>query len=176
MDETDFWELVDAAREASEGDPEEQADVLIEQLTRRDPEGVADFARHFDSRFHRAHQWDVWAAATVLLGSAGEPVDDETFDSFRCWLIGQGREVFEAAAHDADSLADLLTGFDPQFDGEGEDLGYAADEAYEQLTATALPDLGLPEPPEEPTGTPLDLDDDEALADRLPRLWDRVRG
>lgn len=171
MDETEFWEHVDSAREAAEGDPVEQADVLIERLTQLDPEAVAVFARHFESRFNRAYGWDLWAAAWILLDGAS----DDAFDSFRCWLIGQGREIFEAAAHDADALAALLRDFDEEVDGEAEDLGYAADEAYEQLTGTDLPDLELPEPPEDPEGTPLNLEDDRALAERLPKLWERFR-
>ncbi len=171
MDETGFWELIDAAREDAEGDPAEQADLLVDRLAQLDPDAVTCFARHFESRWNRAHQWDLWAAAWILLDGAS----DDAFDSFRCWLIGQGRRVFEGAAHDADALAALLDAFDPELDGEAEDLGYAADDAYEQLTGDVLPDLGLPEPPPDPEGVPLDLEDEEALAERLPRLWARFR-
>ncbi|MGH3323174.1 MAG: DUF4240 domain-containing protein [Streptomyces sp.] len=173
MDETEFWALIDSTRAAAaDGDPEEQADLLVERLTRLDPDAVMFFARHFESRYNRASQWDLWAAAWILL----DGVSDDAFDAFRCWLIGQGREVFESAAHEADSLADVLEGFDEELDGDGEDLGYAADEAYEQLTGTVMPDLGVPEAPEDPTGMPLDLEDEAALAERLPKLWDRFRG
>ncbi|AJP01711.1 polymerase [Streptomyces cyaneogriseus subsp. noncyanogenus] len=169
MDETEFWELIDATREAAEGDPEEQADLLVERLCRLDPEGVLDFARHFEARYRRAFTWDLWAAAWVLLDGAS----DDVFDSFRCWLIGQGREVYEGAVHDPDALAELLDDFDEEIDGDGEELGYAADEAYEQLTGAVAPELGLAPAPAEPQGTPLDLEDDQALAERLPRLWER---
>ncbi|GHF32313.1 hypothetical protein GCM10010218_11640 [Streptomyces mashuensis] len=171
MDETEFWELIDSARDAAEGDPAEQADVLVESLTRLDPDSVLDFARHFEARYNRAYLWDLWGAAAVLLDGA----TDDVFDSFRCWLIGQGRHVFEGAVHDPDSLADLLEDFDEEADGDGEDLGFAADEAYEQLTGLETPDLGLPDPPPEPVGAPLDPEDDAALAERLPKLWDRFR-
>ncbi|MFF8590205.1 DUF4240 domain-containing protein [Streptomyces sp. NPDC015220] len=171
MDETEFWELIDAARGAAEGDPEEQADLLVERLLDREPEVVLDFARHFESRYNRAYRWDLWGAAWVLLDGAS----DDAFDYFRCWLIGQGREVFEGALHDPDSLADLLGDFDEEIDGDGEELGYAADEAYEQLTGTVAPDLGVPPAPAEPEGTPVEFEDDRALAQRYPRLWDRFR-
>lgn len=161
MDETEFWELVDIARQDAEGDPEEQADLLVERLVLRDPEAVLDFARHFEARYHRAYRWDLWGAAWVLLDGAG----DDAFDFFRCWLIGQGREVFEGALHDPDELADLLGDFDEEIDGDGEDLGYAADEAYEQLTGTVAPDLGLPPAPVEPEGTPLDFENEALLAE-----------
>ncbi|MFG3255991.1 DUF4240 domain-containing protein [Streptomyces sp. NPDC048172] len=169
MDEMEFWELIDSTREAAEGDPEEQTDLLVERLTQLDPDAVTFFARHFEARYHRAYQWDLWAASWILLDGAS----DDAFDAFRCWLIGQGREIFEGAAHDADALADLLPAFDEELDGDAEDLGYAADEAYEQLTGTVLPDLGLPEAPADPEGVPLDMEDSEALAERLPKLWQR---
>ncbi|MBX9363836.1 DUF4240 domain-containing protein [Streptomyces sp. WAC04114] len=172
MDETEFWELVDDAREASEGDPEEQADLLVDRLAQLDPDSVLDFARHFESRYNRAYRWDLWGAAWVLLDGAS----DDAFDFFRCWLIGQGREVFEGAVHDPDALADLLDDFDEEIDGDGEELGYAADEAYEQLTGVVAPDLELAPPPPEPEGTPLDFENERLLAERYPRLWERFKG
>ncbi|MET7638788.1 DUF4240 domain-containing protein [Streptomyces sp. NPDC005438] len=169
MDEAEFWELIDTTRQAAEGDAEEQADLLLDRLTQLDPEAVTDFARHFEARFHRAYQWDLWAAAWILLDGAS----DDVFDSFRAWLIGQGRTVFEGAAHEADSLAELLEDFDEELDGEAEDLRFVADDAYEQLTGVELPELGVPDPPDEPQGLPLDLEEEKELATRLPRLWDR---
>ncbi|MFC9625608.1 DUF4240 domain-containing protein [Streptomyces sp. NPDC056930] len=169
MDETEFWEIIDSTREAAEGDPEDQADLLVERLVRLDPEAVLDFARHFEARYNRAYRWELWGAAAVLLGGAS----DDAFDFFRCWLIGQGREIFEGALHDPDSLADLLDDFDEEVDGDAEDLGYAADEAYEQLTGVVTPDLGLPPQASEPEGTPFAFEDDAALAERFPALWER---
>ena len=169
MDETEFWEIIDASREDAEGDPEEQADLLVERLTRLDPDSVLDYARHFEARYNRAYLWDLWGAAAVLFDGAG----DETFDSFRCWLIGQGREVYEGAVHDPDALAELLADFDVEIDGDGEEIGFAADEAYEQLTGAETPDLGIPMPGGEPLGAPFDLEDDKVLAVRFPRLWER---
>ncbi|GAB7107901.1 DUF4240 domain-containing protein [Streptomyces phaeofaciens JCM 4814] len=171
MDETEFWELVDASREGAEGDPEDQADLLVDRLVRLDPESVLDFARHFEARYSRAYTWDLWGAAWVLLDGAS----DDAFDFFRCWLIGQGRDVFEGAVHDPDALAELLGDFDEELDGDGEDLGYAADEAYEQLTGAVAPDLGIPPAAAEPAGTPVDFENEGALAERYPRLWNRFK-
>jgi hypothetical protein len=171
MDETDFWEIVDTTREAAGGDPDAHAELLVDRLTGLDPEAVTDFARHFEARFNRAYRWDLWGAAWVLLDGAG----DDTFENFRCWLISLGRHVFEGALHEPDALAGLLESFDPESDGEAEDVGYAAFDAYEQLTGDELPDLGLPEPPPEPEGTPPDFEDARALAAVYPRLWARFR-
>ncbi|MBF4136920.1 MULTISPECIES: DUF4240 domain-containing protein [Streptomyces] len=169
MDETEFWEIIDTTRERAGGDPQAHAELLVERLLDADPEAVLDFARHFEARYNRAYTWELWGAAWVLLDGAS----DDAFDYFRCWLIGQGREVFEGALHEPDDLADLLGPFDDEVDGDGEELGYAADEAYEQLTGAETPDLGIAPAPVDPSGTPIDLEDDDALAVRFPRLWDR---
>ncbi|MFG2670230.1 DUF4240 domain-containing protein [Streptomyces sp. NPDC048445] len=172
MDETEFWEIVDSTRETADGDPEDHADLLVERLVQLDPDSVLDFARHFEARYNRAYRWELWGAAAVLLGGAS----DDAFDYFRCWLIGQGREVFEGAVHDPDSLAELLDDFDEELDGDAEELGYAADEAYEQLTGVVTPDLGLPPQPAEPEGIPFSLEDHAALAERFPSLQERFGG
>ncbi|MFD0279958.1 DUF4240 domain-containing protein [Kitasatospora sp. NPDC127111] len=168
MDETDFWQIIDDTREAAEGDPDEQAERLVERLVQLTPDDVIDFARLFEARFQRAYRTDLWAAAHLLLDGASE----DTFDYFRCWLIGQGRDVFEGGLHEPDDLADLLPEFDEEEDGEAEDLGYAADEAYEQLTGLPLPEVGERQPAA-PYGPPFDFDDPETMAKRFPKLWER---
>lgn len=169
MDDTRFWAIIDRARDTADGDAGRQAESVVEQLLRLDAARVTEFARHFEARYHRAYRWDVWGAAWVLC----EGVSDDAFDHFRCWLIGRGRRVFEGALREPDALAELLPSFDRETEGEAEELGCAAYEAYERLTGTALPEMGLPEPPEEPSGTPLNLEDDAQLATRFPRLWAR---
>jgi hypothetical protein len=169
MYETDFWQIIDATRDRAEGDPVDHADLLIDRLVQCEPDDVVDFARLFEARFRRAYRWDLWGAAHLLLGSA----DDDAFDWFRCWLVGQGREVFEGALADPDDLAELVPDFDEEQDGDAEELGYAADEAYETLTGAQLPDLGLPPERPDPEGSAFDFEDSGLMAERFPRLWDR---
>ncbi|GAA1182414.1 hypothetical protein F4556_005436 [Kitasatospora gansuensis] len=171
MYETDFWQLIDETRDAAEGDPDEQAEALVDRLAQLTPDDVVDFARLFEARFQRAYRYDLWGAAYLMLDGASE----DTFDFFRCWLIGQGREVFEGALHQPDDLAELLPDFDEEEDGDAEDLGYAADEAHEQLTGLPLPDLGTSQP-RRPEGDSFDFEDAEQMAKRFPRLWELYGG
>lgn len=168
MYETDFWQIIDETRDAAEGDPDEQADLLVERLVQLTPDEVIDFARLFEARFQRAYTRELWGAAYLMLGGASEDV----FDYFRCWLIAQGREVFEGALQHPDDLADLLSDFDEEEDGEAEDFGYAADEAHEQLTGMPLPDLGTQQP-RQPEGAPFDFEDSTEMAKRFPKLWEQ---
>ncbi|MFE1318561.1 DUF4240 domain-containing protein [Kitasatospora phosalacinea] len=167
MDETGFWQLVDEAREAAAGDPDEQAEALVDRLLRLTPDEVLDFARQFEARFQRAYTVELWGAAHLLLDGASE----DGFDYFRCWLIGQGRDVFEGAVHEPDALAELVPDFDEEEDGDAEELGYAADEAYERLTGLPLPDLGVRQPAAA-YGVGFDFSDKAQMAARYPRLWE----
>jgi hypothetical protein len=168
-DETEFWQLIDDTREAAQGDPVEQADLLVERLVGLSPDEVIDFARLFEARLARAYRWDLWGAADLLLGGAG----DDAFDYFCCWLIGQGREVFEGALAEPDDLAELVADFDEEVDGDAEELGEAADRAHEQLTGMPLPGIGLPPRAAEPSGRVFDFDDARIMEERFPRLWAR---
>jgi hypothetical protein len=172
MDETDFWQLIDESREGAQGDPVEQADLMVERLVERTPDEVVDFARLFEARMTRAWRQDLWGAADLLLGGA----NDDAFDYFCCWLIGQGREVFEGALADPDELAELVPDFDEEEDGDAEELGDAADRAHEQLTGLSLPPLGIRPRPADPVGSRFDFDDAGIMAERFPRLWARFGG
>ncbi|MDH6115832.1 DUF4240 domain-containing protein [Kitasatospora sp. GAS204B] len=167
MYETDFWQIIDETRDAADGDPDDQADLLVERLVQLTPDEVIDFARLFEARFQRAYTRELWGAARLLLGE----VSEDSFDYFRCWLIAQGREVFEGAVHHPDDLADLVPDFDEDEDGDAEEFGYAADEAHEQLTGLPLPDLGNNQP-RQPEGAPFDDRDPAVLAKRFPKLWE----
>lgn len=98
-------------------------------------------------------------------------MSEDSFDYFRCWLIAQGREVFEGAVHHPDDLAELVPDFDEDEDGDAEEFGYAADEAHEQLTGLPLPDLGNNQP-RQPEGAPFDDRDPQEMAKRFPKLWE----
>lgn len=169
MDETDFWQLIDDTREGAQGDPVEHADLLVERLMERTPDDVIDFARLFEARWARAWRWDVWGAADLMLGGASE----DALDYFCCWLIGQGREVFEGTLADPDELADLVPDFDEEDDGDAEELGDAADRAHEQLTGLALPDLRIRSKAGKPAGRSIDFDNARTMEERFPRLWER---
>ena len=168
MDEAEFWRLV--ARPAAENpdaDPEDWADAVTEALADRPPADSVAFDRHLTAAMDRGYTWDLWGAAYLIRGGCG----DDGFGYFRRWLIAQGRERFEAALADPDSLADVpgLT----EDDGEGvecEGLRSAAFAAYERATGEELPaDPARTGPPE--LGAGWDFDDDAGMRRRYPRLW-----
>ena len=97
--------------------------------------------------------------ALALLFTGG--CSDDGFDYFRDWLVSEGRDIFNGALADPESLADLP----PVEDSELETMRYVADEVYEEKTGgtmeTRMRDSG------EPAGEEWDED---TVTDRYPRL------
>ncbi|RZO56353.1 MAG: DUF4240 domain-containing protein [Sandaracinaceae bacterium] len=139
------------------------------RLRALEPDRVQAFAQLFLDRHHQANTWDLWAAAYLLGGGCSH----DGFTDFRSWLISLGRSWFERAMKEPDSLAEVQFGPHEEQDSFFEEYAYVAGDIYEELTGESMP-----ERPEnaatEPAGEP--WEDDDALASRLPRLWEASRG
>jgi hypothetical protein len=170
MDETELWRLIDESRAGNEDDPEAQAERLQELLSGRSSEDLQAFDRLYRERLDRAFTWDLWGAGYLLNGG----MSDDSFDYFCDWLVSRGREVFERAVSDPDSLADV-PGADEE--AEAESLRYAVQHAHESTHGKELPVSGGVGTAGggEPAGEEWDEDDLEELARRWPRIWARVK-
>lgn len=173
MDRTQYWELIEQARDAvPDGDCDEKADAFVTALAEHGADEIADAWLRHRELMHDAYSWDVWGAISLLLGGCS----DDSFDYFRSWLILQGREAFDAVIDDPDSLVDLVP------DGELDENAYECEElegapfvAYEEVTGEQMP-LHRDIPDEPDLGEEFDFDDDEEMKRRYPRLWARVNG
>ena len=103
-----FWKTIDDARQASVKlvDVPARLTDLLSQMEERE---IIDFDSHLLDCMHRSYDAKLWLGAVVILGGCG----DDKFTDFRCWLIAQGRQAFEAALDDPDSMAGL-----DRFDGD----------------------------------------------------------
>ena len=144
-------------RQGQDSDAPEE--ILGEVLRTLDAEEIASFQEHFDSLFGEAYRWDLWGAAYLIGGGCS----DDGFMDFRYALIAKGREVFEAALANPDSLADVDL-------ESNESIGYVASEAYSEKADAEMPRSGPPHP-SDPEGENWDFDDQEECERRLPRLW-----
>lgn len=106
-----FWSTIGQARSATEK-LVEIPPWLIDHLSQKDEREIVYFGSHLQDCMHVSYDAKLWLGAVVLLGGCG----DDTFADFRGWLIVQGREAFESALADPDSMAGL-----ENFDG---DYGY----------------------------------------------------
>jgi len=140
-------------------------DKLRVLLNALQPAEVKDFKVIFDRQIARANSWGLWGAAYVIMGGCS----DDGFEYWRAWLISQGREVFERAITNPESLAALNLGSPDEM--ELEELAYIAPEIFESKTGNDLyQELPKRDGPMEPAGEPWDEDSD-ALKSRFPLLW-----
>ena len=102
---------------------------------------------------------------------------DDGFEYFRRWLVSRGREAYEAALADADSLAELpLKPTGPDNIWEFEEVYYVALEVFKakggkgDVRDYSEPEAGLGGPG--PTGVPFE-EDVKHLSKRYPKLWKR---
>ena len=103
MEEQHFWAIIHAAKTAAGTDVEARPSALGVQLSSLDLAAIQNFQRSYDELILRANRWDLWGAAYVMNGGCS----DDGFRYFRDWLISEGREVFERALANPDSLAEL---------------------------------------------------------------------
>jgi hypothetical protein len=169
VDADGFWALVARTREeataaASDSVVGRHVATLTAALQELPDDQLRDFAREFRTARARANRWDLWAAASLALGGAGE----DTFLDFRNWLVSHGRETFERVLADPDAVADL------EWDDDENDFGAAEHWAYVVTEVLEKRGLDLEDDDEEwgePAGQPFPEDDDEWFAARFPRLW-----
>lgn len=159
MTEDEFWAFISRSREKST-ECEQQASELAWLLSAQPAAEIQSFDDIFAAKRQEAYRWDLWGAAYIINGGCS----DDGFEYFRCWLIGQGREVFDRAVAEPDSLADILTG--DEDDVECEDLLYAADRAHEDLIGDPLPPREFSGSPE-PAGRQWEEDELDSLFPRL---------
>jgi hypothetical protein len=115
-----FWEIIAASRAGFdpadvEGSMDRQVSRLHELLDALPTEEVRAFAEHFGERMDEAYsepkrivdmepQDGLWAVAFQMGGGCGH----DSFDDFRSWLISMGREAYEAALRDPETVYGLV--------------------------------------------------------------------
>jgi hypothetical protein len=161
MDETKFWKIIAKACKSDPDASDEWGEALQTELEEYDPEEILAWDRIFDRLAVEAYTVDLWGAAYTINGGAS----DDGFYYFRCWLIGMGQKVYEAALANPDSLADVVA---PEVVAEAEIYGVAA-EAWMAVTGLSEMDL-LQREENKPRGEEWDFDDEDEIRRRFPRL------
>lgn len=169
VDLSELWDLVETARTEVDdpADADAVAEVLAAYLEERGPAVVVAFDAALRSVVDESYTTLLWAAAYLINGGAS----DDGFDYFRGWLVAQGRDVFEAAVAEPDSLAEVPAVQAAMAEGEtleSEEMLAVAWDLYESLTGDELPEADRAALPQlEPMW---DFDDEDEMRARLPRL------
>jgi hypothetical protein len=168
VDKQELWDLIDGACAAAPGGADVVAARAAGLLAALPAEQIVAAAQLLWDLMADSYRDDLWAAAYL----ANDGASDDGFDYFRGWLIAQGREAFDSAVADPDSLAALPAVQAAAARGEGLEcelvLGIAGD-AYLTATGERLPadsfTISYP-----PLSSGWDFDDQAAMRARLPRL------
>lgn len=152
-----FWALIERGKDAEE--PEK---ILATELKKLSAIDLIAFQKHFDRLFSEAYRWDLWGAAYLIGGGCS----DDGFMDFRYGLISMGRDIFQAALEDPDSLVNI----EPDADIDNEMFGYVAQKIYEELTNEDLPFNDETAGSSDPIGEEWDFDNEAENAKRLPKL------
>ena len=115
-----------------------------------------------------AYRWDLWGVAYLINGGCS----DDSFEYFRCWLIGQGEAAYKQVLAEPQSILSFLEGDEEEVECEA--LMYASSRAYESLVGEAMSPLkkeysGAAHPAE-PAGEPWEEED---LESRFPKVAER---
>ena len=127
-----FWDIIEAAKEDSQGNILVQVDLIKEQVVELSPDEICSFSRMFHSLYYQSYGMPLWDEVRRLAGSCS----DDGFDYFRAWLIAQGEKVFSLVV--AQPRKYLGEFFDLAVH-ECEPLLYVADQAYQQKTGREMP-------------------------------------
>lgn len=167
----EFWQIVNRAAQSNR-DPEAHLEALRTALRELTLEEIISFEVAFRRYLNEAYTWELWGAAYVIHGGCS----DDGFEYFRRWLVSRGRDVFEGALADPDSLAQFDGRLGPDGLWEFEVIYYVVMEIFEEkggegdVRDHSEPEAGLAGPG--PSGAPFE-EDEEHLARRYPKLWRR---
>jgi len=164
MNDSEFWGIIRAARNAAGDDIEGRALALAQELEPLALDAIQSFQLTYDAHLERANRWPLWGAAYFLIGSC----TDIDFRYFLDWLISEGREAYEATLQDPDSLAARSETDCFQLDS----FGYAAQEVYESKSGEEI-ERDFPVESARPFGSEWDED---TMRRMFPRLAERFDG
>ncbi len=130
MDEKRFWHLIEQSRQNTKHDYELQLSQLEALLNPLSEEEFIAFYDIFNKLYAQSYNGNLWGAAYLILGGCS----DDGFDYFRAWLIAQGKEAFDNALANPDSLVKIA---------DNEDIDPILEEILGLLYTMAVEKTGL---------------------------------
>ncbi len=123
MDENQFWKIIESSVETNR--PYRH---LSEELGKLSREDILLFHYIFTKKLSEACTFPLLAANFVI----SSYVSDDGFKEFRSWLVGQGRNRFENAVANPETITDWLDKKDID-EIDGNTLLSVAHDVYEEL-------------------------------------------
>lgn len=164
MKEDRFWGVIEDARSARD-----VCSALTASLKKLAAEEIIAFENMFRRKLAQAYVFPLLAANFVIESY----VSDDVFESFRAWLVSQGRKRFEAALSDPESICDWLErkGVNA-VDSHGEAMLFVAQNAFKRY-GDEEDFFARTKHPREPALRQRWPDDKAGFRERYPRLVDK---
>jgi hypothetical protein len=156
-----FWSIIGDAREGNAASAHPKA--LSRVLSLLGDEEVSAFGHMFYEKLCALNFWRLWAAGYIIAGGMG----DDSFHYFRSWIIGKGKDLFDAAMKDPDGIGPWID--DREVDNES--LEYVAVEIMEKRRGGDPRELSDCKPDAIPRGQPFEEDNVAELCPKLASLF-----
>jgi hypothetical protein len=131
MNEQLFWEIIEKTKSPLHSNFETQCVLISEALLEYTPEDIITFEHILRQQLERANTFHMMAASFVVCSF----LSDETYEDFRAWCIGQGKNTFEKILKDSSEICNILKPGQVKAMG-GEHLLFSAINAYLEKTDT----------------------------------------
>lgn len=133
LDETIFWNIIEKSLKFS--NQQAQESFLINEIVKLTPKEIVGFRLRTDKLLYDTYNSKMWCAGYIMNGGCS----DDAFEYFRNWVISRGKEVYQSAQQNPDTLISQKdNGEDEMF--EFESFWYVALEAFEKKTSKDLYD------------------------------------
>lgn len=133
MDKSEFWKILEIAKEQSKGNVEKQEELIRESLKTYSAEEIVEFFKLYLEVRILTVNVELRIAADLIQ----EGCSEDGFLDFQDWLIGQGKTTFYDALANPETLADV-----PNRAGSYRlSLFGCIARAYEEKTDQELPDF-----------------------------------
>ncbi len=141
----EFWELIESSGSPDKNSCGEQCENIISKLSGFDKKGLIQFSSIHSQLLANAYTWPLIKACYIVMNH----LSDDIFEDFSNWLILNGRERFESAIKDPDTVASFIFANRPAEEISGEALLYVCEEAWdgdieeieEQVIESQLPNV-----------------------------------
>ncbi len=166
MEEEIFWKIIQTTKDNSKGDFEKQQEVLAKELRKLTPDEIILYGNRF--RYFRgiANTWELWGAIYIIHGGCG----DDSFNDFREWVIGQGKDYYYKTINSPETLIDLDADVINEIDWEG--LGYVYSTVFKELTGHEM--VYTFREKHETSGQEWDEENDD-LKNMYPKLFEKYK-
>jgi hypothetical protein len=162
MTEKMFWDLLAKARKR--GATSACPHCLAKSLKKLRDDEVSDFSLMLYEKVCDLNSWRLWGAGYVIAGD----MSGDSFHYFRSWIVGVGKEAFEVAMKDPDSLGPFVDDKEEEINVDNERLEYVAIEVLRERGLKIDPrDRSTRSADNEPSDEPFE---EETVASRFPKL------